>query len=66
MTAEEIKRIVACGETSTVQFKQQWTTQKEMAKEMVAFANTCGGIIVFGINDKNGNISGLHLFVCQT
>ena len=39
MTSEELKNIIKCGETSLVQFKQTFTTQKEMATEMIAFAN---------------------------
>ena len=59
MTQEELKDIVRCGETTTVQFKEQFTGQKEIAKEMIAFANTRGGRIVFGINDKTGNLKGI-------
>ena len=43
MTKEELVEIITCGETSTVQFKQQMTTSKQIAEEMVAFANCKGG-----------------------
>lgn len=59
MTQEEIKDIALCGETSTVQFKQELTSQKEIAKEMIAFANSHGGRIFFGIADKTGELTGL-------
>jgi len=59
MTAEELKDIVLSGETTTVQFKQEFTGQKEIAKEMIAFANTRGGQIFFGIKDKTGELLGL-------
>ncbi len=59
MTQEEIKDIALCGETSTVQFKQEFTSQKEIAKEMIAFANSHGGRIFFGIADKTGELTGL-------
>ena len=59
MTKEELVEIITCGETSTVQFKQQMTTSKQIAEEMVAFANCKGGIILFGIEDKTGQIIGL-------
>lgn len=59
MTQEEIKDIALCGETSTVQFKQEFTGQKEVAKEMIAFANSHGGRILFGIKDKTGELVGL-------
>lgn len=59
MTQEEIKDIALCGETSTVQFKQEFTSQKEIAKELIAFANSHGGRIFFGIADKTGELTGL-------
>ena len=52
MTQEELRDIARCGETTTIQFKEQFTEQKEIAKEMVAFANTLGGQIFLGIKDK--------------
>lgn len=36
-----------------------FTSQKEVAKEMIAFANTKGGVILFGVEDKTGVIKGL-------
>lgn len=59
MTTEELKDIVLCGETSKAQFKQEFTSQKEIAKDMVAFANSRGGQILFGIVDKSGEMVGL-------
>ncbi len=53
MIKEEIFRnMCLCGETSKVQFKEKFTSQKEIAKEMIAFANTKGGMILFGVEDK--------------
>jgi predicted HTH transcriptional regulator len=59
MTAEELREIIACGETSKVQFKLMFNTPKQIAEEMVAFANSKGGMIVFGVEDKTGQIVGL-------
>lgn len=59
MTAEELREIIACGETSKVQFKLMFSTTKQVAEEMVAFANSKGGMIVFGVEDKTGQIVGL-------
>ena len=46
MTEETFKDICLCGETTTVQFKEIFTSQKEIAKEMIAFANTKGGMLL--------------------
>jgi len=60
MTSEELRKLIKCGETSRVQFKQQFTTQKEIAADMIAFANGRGGTILFGVKDKTGEILGLN------
>ena len=59
MTDKELKEVCLCGETTRVQFKREFTTQKEMAKEMIAFANTHGGTILFGVEDKTGSLIGI-------
>ena len=43
MTEDIFRDLCLCGETTTVQFKQAVTSQKEMAKEMIAFPNISGG-----------------------
>ena len=59
MTEENFRDICLCGETTKVQFKEEFTSQKEIAKEMIAFANTQGGMIIFGVEDKTGKLVGL-------
>lgn len=59
MTEQEIIKIIRCGETSTVQFKQRFTSAKQIAEEFVAFANSKGGRLIFGVEDKTGKILGL-------
>lgn len=39
MTEDIFKDLCLCGETTKVQFKESFTSQKEIAKEMIAFAN---------------------------
>ena len=58
---KEIELIELCsiGESTTVQYKLEFTTQKQIAEELVAFANSRGGIIVFGAEDKTGRMVGL-------
>ena len=59
MTEDTFKDLCLCGETTKVQFKESFTSQKEIAKEMIAFANTKGGVILFGVEDKSGKLVGL-------
>ena len=42
MNKEQILEIIRCGENSRVQFKEHFTTQKQMAEELVAMANAKG------------------------
>ena len=66
MTENEFKEICLCGETTRVQFKREFTSQKEVAKEMIAFANSHGGMILFGVEDKTGELAGLSYEQLQT
>lgn len=66
MDSRELTDICKCGETSKVQFKELFTSQKQVAEEMIAFANSKGGIIVFGVKDKTGTIVGMDYDMIQT
>lgn len=59
MTKEEFIELCQCGETTAVQYKECFTTQTKIAQEMVAFANSHGGVILFGVKDKTGEMLGL-------
>ncbi|HOI26314.1 MAG TPA: putative DNA binding domain-containing protein [Paludibacteraceae bacterium] len=61
----ELKRLIQGGETSKVQFKERAEDSYKMACEMVAFSNSKGGLLVIGVNDKNGEIKGLDYFELQ-
>ena len=59
MTEQELIELCSLGESTTVQYKLNFTTPKQVAEELVAFANTRGGIVVFGAEDKTGKLVGL-------
>ena len=59
MTEKELVQLCKLGETTTTQYKLEFTTQKQIAEELVAFANTRGGVIIFGAEDKTGKMVGL-------
>lgn len=59
MTESELLKIIACGETSRVQFKGCLSNKDSIADEMIAFANSKGGMILFGVEDKTGSVIGL-------
>jgi len=59
MNALELLDIISTGETSKVQFKEMLDNQDSIAAEMIAMSNSKGGIILFGVKDKTGDIIGL-------
>lgn len=59
MDALELLDLIQMGESSKVQFKVRASNANSIGAEMVAFSNTKGGIIIFGVDDKTGEINGL-------
>lgn len=59
MNALELLDIISTGETSKVQFKETLPHPESMSREMVAMANSIGGIILLGVKDKVGTVTGL-------
>lgn len=58
MTPSELLAQIALGEDSRRQFKRDVTNADALAAEMVAFANSEGGTIFFGVAD-DGSVPGL-------
>jgi len=59
MNGQELLDIISTGETSKVQFKEALPNAESMSREMVAMANSEGGVILLGIKDKAGTVTGL-------
>ncbi len=57
--ALDIFTLIEDGESETVEFKRKFSTSPKIAKEMIAFANTKGGCILFGVDDDK-SISGVE------
>lgn len=60
MDGNELLNLINAGETSKVQFKELFNNAESLAAEIVAMANSKGGVIIFGIKDKTGEIAGLN------
>ena len=58
MIPNELKQLIANGEDSKVEFKDDQVTGENLARAMVAFLNSNGGRIFLGVED-NGNIKGM-------
>ncbi len=61
MTAEEVRRLIAGGESLTVEFKSDATRlpDAEWIETVVCMANHQGGILMVGVED-DGTVTGLH------
>ena len=52
MVSSELQNIILQGETSRVQFKQCLDNKDSIAAELIAMANSKGGIVLFGVDEK--------------
>jgi len=59
MDVTELKALISEGENFKIEFKRQFSTIEKIAKELIAFANTKGGMILFGVDD-DGTIYGVE------
>lgn len=61
ITTEQIKQIIATGEGYNAEFKETIPSKtSELSREICAFANTTGGILLIGVDDDN-EIQGVEL-----
>jgi predicted HTH transcriptional regulator len=51
MKYRELKELIEEGENIQCEFKRKFSTPDKIAREMIAFANTKGGYVIFGVDD---------------
>ncbi len=59
MQASDIKEMIEGGEGFQVEFKRKISSAEKIARALIAFANTKGGTILFGVDD-DGSIVGVE------
>lgn len=60
LTEEELMKMLAGGETQTVEFKIKPPRPGELAERICGMANTrTGGTILFGVEDESGRVVGI-------
>jgi len=52
----KIKELIKIGESETVEFKKSTGEWKEIVETISAFANTKGGVILVGVDEKKRNL----------
>ena len=57
-TCSELMEIIANGESSGVEFKRDVLQNHDLAKELVAFSNLSGGMVLLGVED-DGSVAGI-------
>lgn len=55
---QALKKLVALGESGTLEFKRKAAYPEKIVREMIAFANTRGGVLLLGVGD-DGSLAGL-------
>jgi len=65
MDSVELLEIIKRGESSKVQFKERLPNVDSLTHELIAFANTGGGYLLIGVNDKTGELKGLSFLEIQ-
>ena len=48
----EVLDLIEGGENLRCEFKRKFSSSEKIAREMIAFANTIGGVILFGVDDN--------------
>lgn len=61
MNWEEIIALLEQGEGQSVEFEKQVPSSEDLARDIVAFANSDGGKIVLGLDDKNKHLVGINI-----
>jgi ATP-dependent DNA helicase RecG len=51
MTPERVLELIGQGESNSLEFKEEQVRPESLAREMVAFANTLGGLLLIGVTD---------------
>jgi predicted HTH transcriptional regulator len=52
MKRKEVLELIEGGENLRCEFKRKFSSSEKIAREMIAFANTIGGVILFGVDDN--------------
>ena len=52
MSSDYIKELIRQGENTSIEFKRGDVRTENLAKELIAFSNSSGGVVLLGIEDN--------------
>ena len=61
MTWDDILALLEQGEGQSVEFEKTIPSADDIARELVAFSNSDGGKVVYGIDDKSKHLIGVEI-----
>ncbi|TNE71258.1 ATP-binding protein [bacterium] len=64
MNLQDLRNLIKTGESSFLEFKRTIPSPEKIAREMCAFANSNGGILIIGIDD-DGSLVGVESYYEQ-
>jgi predicted HTH transcriptional regulator len=56
----DVERLLRQSEGKSLEFKRDFSNKQNLLKTLVAFANTAGGVVLIGLEDKNHTIKGVE------
>ena len=59
MSSDYIEELIRQGGNTSIEFKQGDVRTENLAKELIAFSNSSGGVVLLGIED-NGEVQSLE------
>ena len=59
MRSDYIEELIRQGENTSIEFKQGDVRTENLAKELIAFSNSSGGVVLLGVED-DGRVHGLE------
>ncbi len=59
MSSDYIEELIRQGENPSIEFKRGDVRTENLAKELIAFSNSSGGVILLGLED-DGGVHGLE------
>jgi len=66
LNADDIRALVAAGESETVELKLEREPQPDIGELLAAFANSDGGVVLFGVTDDREIVGVEHLNTIHT